>query len=294
MRPLTRRRTTHRADPAPSRLAYRMHRLALTPAVRKGFTFGVPILALAVMAGLTFADPERRGAVTAWVDDIKAQIQSREEFMVRLMAVDGASETVSQAIRDTLKVGFPVSSFDLDLPAMQDTVTSLPAVKEASLRIRPGGILDIRVVEREPAFVWRNSDGLRLIDAAGHAVETAEARTDRADLPLLSGIGADAAAPEAVELIKAAAPILPRLRGLVRIGERRWDVVLSDGQKIRLPETRAVSALEQVLAVDEAQDLFARDVVLVDMRTPRRPTVRIAPQAATDLRQVKMTELGDD
>lgn len=295
MRPLSRRRRSPRiGDPAPSRLAYRLQRLALTPAVRRGFTLGVPLAATALIATLTFADEARRAQIWAWVDDVRAQIESREEFMVRLMSIEGASDRLSADIRDLLPIDFPVSSFDLDLDAMQDAVRTLDAVEEASLRVRPGGVLDIRVTERVPIFVWRSGEDLLLIDASGHPVTTVEARADRGDLPLLSGIGADRAAPEALEIIHASGPILPRLRGLVRIGERRWDVVLDEGQKIRLPELRPVQALEQVLAVDEAQDLFARDVILVDMRVPRRPTVRIRPEAAETLRQVKMTELGDD
>ncbi|WP_375260876.1 cell division protein FtsQ/DivIB [Palleronia sp.] len=295
MRPLSRRRRSPRGtDPAPSRLSYRLQRLALTPAVRRGFTFGMPLAAVAVIGTLTFADEARRAQITTWVDNMRSQIESREEFMVRLMSIEGASDRLSADIRDLLPIDFPVSSFDLDLAAMQDAVRTLDAVQDASLRVRPGGVLDIRIVERVPNFVWRNGDELLLIDAAGHPVTDIATRAERGDLPLLSGVGADMAAPEALELIRASGPILPRLRGLVRIGERRWDVILDEGQKIRLPELRPVQALEQVLAVDEAQDLFARDVILVDMRVPRRPTVRIRQEAAETLRQVKMTELGDD
>ena len=78
------------------------------------------------------------------------------------------------------------------------------------------------------------------------------------------------------------------------MGERRWTVVLDRGQRILLPERAPVGALEQVIAVDEAQDLLAREVRVVDMRNPRRPTVRLAPEAAQTMRQIKMIELGDD
>ena len=37
--------------------------------------------------------------------------------------------------------------------------------------------------------------------------------------------------------------ILPRVRGLERMGERRWDVVLDHGQRIMLPQDRPVPAL---------------------------------------------------
>ena len=283
-----------RRDPAPSRMAYRFQRLSLTPSFRRACVFGTPVVALALTAGLTFADQGRRDAMRLWVDGVKAEFQSRDEFMVRELSIIGATESVAQDIREILSLDFPSSSFDLNLRHMQEQVSGLNAVKDADLRIRSGGVLDIRVAERVPALVWRSSDGLLLLDSSGHRVSGIEARAVRSDLPLISGLGADKAADEAVRLIRAAKPVAPRLRGFVRIGERRWDVILSDGQKIKLPERDPLRALEQVIAVDEAQDLFARDVMLVDMRNPRRPTVRLAPEAADALRQVKMIELGDD
>jgi cell division protein FtsQ len=71
------------------------------------------------------------------------------------------------------------------------------------------------------------------------------------------------------------------------VGERRWDVVLDRDQRILLPETGAVEALEQVLALDEARDLLARNVTVVDMRLPHRPTLRLAPFAVEELRRVR-------
>ncbi|CAM4148006.1 cell division protein FtsQ/DivIB [Palleronia rufa] len=300
MRPMTapttapRGRGRARPDPAPSRLAYRMQRLALTPSVRRGFTFGMPLFAVALIGTLAFADRDRRDAVRVWVNDVKADFQSRDAFMVKSMAIDGASDGVAAAIRGIVPLAFPVSSFEMDLREMQARVMGLDAVEDADLRVKPGGVLEIRVAERVPAFVWRAPDGLQLVDATGQRVAGLTARADRADLPLISGLGADRVAEEAGRLIRASRPVAARIRGLQRIGERRWDMILADGQKIKLPEKDPVRALEQVIAVDEAQDLFARDVVLVDMRNPRRPTVRLAPETARALRQVKLTELGDD
>ena len=61
----------------------------------------------------------------------------------------------------------------------------------------------------------------------------------------------------------------------VWIGDRRWDVVLDRDQRIMLPEDDPVTALQRVIALDSAQDMMARDLVVVDMRNPARPTVRL-------------------
>ena len=88
------------------------------------------------------------------------------------------------------------------------------------------------------------------------------------------GQGADTAIPEALELFEVSAPIADRLRGFLRVGERRWDVVLTRDQRIKLPEEGAVTALQKVIALDRAQDLLARDIAVVDFRNPARPVLR--------------------
>ncbi|WP_108483451.1 cell division protein FtsQ/DivIB [Oceaniglobus ichthyenteri] len=283
-----------RRDPAPSRLAYRMERLLLTPAFRRLLWVGVPVFCVSLAVGLYLSDQTRRDALSLMVENVKAKVRDRPEFMVKLMAIDGASPGVAEDIREALPVDFPMSSFDLDLPQMLREVSALDAVAKADLRVRPGGVLQISVQERTPVAIWRNDETLDLLDIEGHRVAPLANRAARPDLPLIAGVGAQKAVEEGVAIMAAAYPLATRLRGLVRVGERRWDVVLDDDQRILLPEIDPVPALEQVLALDEAQDLLARDVVSVDMRNKNRPTVRLGESAADSLRLVRLKELGVD
>ncbi|KKL19370.1 hypothetical protein LCGC14_2466140 [marine sediment metagenome] len=283
-----------RRDPAPSRLSYRLNRLALTPGVRRLVTTGLPLLTIGLVAAVILSDEPRREALNLWVDDVKTAFQDREAFMVKLMAIDGASEGLADTVRATVPVEFPISSFQLDLVQMQDKIAVLDAVSDVNLRVRPGGVLQINITERQPAVVWRGEETLELLDRTGHRVEVLDQRAVRADLPLIAGEAVADHIPEALALFQAAAPLNDRLRGLLRVGERRWDVVLDRGQRILLPELAPVSALEQVIAMEQAQELLARDVTLVDMRNPARPTVRLDPETAGTLRKIKLSELGAD
>ena len=76
-----------------------------------------------------------------------------------------------------------------------------------------------------------------------------------------------------------------RLRGLVRMGARRWDVVLDRGQRILLPAEKPVAALERLLAMDQAEKILDRDVSSIDLRDERRPVLRLAPFALSEVRR---------
>lgn len=265
-----------RRDPAPSRLAYRIERLWLTPAFRLAVRAGVPFVLVLSVAGGYLADEGRRAAIGAKVAELRRNIEERPEFMVGLMAIDGASSPVADAIRSIVPADLPVSSFRLDLEALRATIAQIDAVASAELRIRKGGILRITVTEREPAILWRSPLGLEMLDATGSRVATLLDRAARPDLPVIAGEGADRNVPEALAILAAARPIRERIRGLVRFGDRRWDVVLDRDQRILLPEIDPVSALQTVMALDGAQDVLGRDLAAIDMRNPERPTVRLA------------------
>lgn len=279
MWPLNTVKKIQRADPAPSRWAWRMQRLMLTPGFRLALRAGVPFC-LTLMAGTIYlADEGRRGAIAQAVADARASIEERPEFMVKLMAIDGAEGALAAEIRASMPLEFPQSSFDLDLPVLRSRITELPGVRTANVRIKPGGILHIDVTPRVPVAVWRNDDGLALVDEAGAHVSTVNARADHPSLPLIAGEGAQMHVPQALTLLRAAAALGERVRGVVRMGERRWDVVLDRDQRIMLPEVNPLPALERVIALERAQEVLTRDVAMVDMRQGQRPTIRMNPDA---------------
>lgn len=282
-------------DPAPSRLAYRLHRLWLTPIVRRLLHVGLPAFMIALTAGIWLADDTRRAQLSGGITGVIEKVQNREEFMVHEMQISGASPVVDKGLRAMLPVTLPASSFDIDLEALRARVLKLDAVEAVELRIEPGGVLSAVVAERVPVLLWRHARGIELLDKTGHRVASATSRDVRKDLPMIAGEGADKAAAEAMLLLDAAGPILPRVRGLERIGERRWDLVLDRDQRIMLPADEPLPALERIIALDRAQDLLGRDVALVDLRAEGRPSVRIGLDAQNAVRRARgQLEIGPD
>ena len=283
-----------RRDPAPSRWAWRLQRLMLTPVFLFGLRVGVPFAV--AFGGLTWwlSVPENQTLVTDTVADIRASIEERPEFMVNLMAVDGADAPLSAAIREAVPLDFPLSSFDLDVEEIRATLATMPPIQSVSVRIRPGGVLQVDVTPRTAAAIWRTADGLYLIDASGVEFAEVSGRAARPDLPVIVGEGAPDHVAEALELVEAAAPLGDRLRGLVRLGNRRWDVVMDRDQRILLPTTGAVRALERVIALEGAQEVLSRDVSRIDLRLADRPTVRMTQSATEEWWRIRALNLTNE
>lgn len=289
MRPL---KSSMRIAPAPSRWSYRMQRWLLTPALRKSLRAGLPVLVIVGLVAGFLGSAERRADVVLAVQEMRRQIETRPEFMVNLLAVEGASPAVETEIRELFPNDLPASSFDVDLAAIREMIAGLPAVAGVSVRLRQGGVLVAQVTERQPVAIWRTRGGLSLLDAEGVAIGPVIYRADRPDLPVIAGPGANEAVEEALALLTVLSPIAERVRGLVRVGERRWDVVLDRGQRLLLPEHGARPALERVIVLAELQDLLERDLDVVDMRLPTRPTIRLSEHAISELWRITQTSTG--
>ena len=56
-------RPKRQEDPAPSRLAYRLHRIMLRPVFRFAVIYGLPVGLMLAALGVYFGDQQRRDAV---------------------------------------------------------------------------------------------------------------------------------------------------------------------------------------------------------------------------------------
>lgn len=263
-------------DPAPSRARYKIERLWLTPFVRRAVLKGVPMLLLALVALIFLSDDERQARIAKVLTDTREQIQSHPEFRVELMKVTGANSDLAEDIRRVAGVTLPMTSFNLDLEAVRGRIELLDEVEAASLFLRTGGVLEVAVTPRKPVVLWRTAKGLQLLDYNGVNSGTVKQREDRPDLPVIAGLGANENVSEAIRLLTVSEALQDRLRGLRRVGDRRWDVVLDRRQSIKLPSSNPVTSLERLLALDAAQQILDRDILSVDMRDPARVSIRLA------------------
>lgn len=274
-------------DPAPSKLSYRVTRLWLTPIFRKALHIGIPLFALFAAVAWYLSDESRIAGLFEAAYEIRREVENRPEFRVNVLGIDGASDDVTEQVRAALALDLPISSFDLDLDELRGRLEALPPVRSADLRIQSGGYLAVRIDERIPAAVWLTHEGLSIVDNGGQFVAGFGARDLENPLPLLGGEGANLAVVEALELIEAADILGDRIHGLVRMGERRWDVVLTNGSRILLPEAGASAALDRVLALHDVGEILSRDVTAVDIRNPGRLTVRLTDTAMDELQRMR-------
>ena len=273
-------------DYSPSLMKYRMERIWLTPFYKFLVRTGLPLAVVLAVAWSYFSKEENRVQLVQSIHSARTMIEDRPEFSIRLVEIRGSSAIVSEQVREALPMEFPISSLRLNLKALRERIESVDAVKRADVYLRDG-VLEIQIDERKPALIWRGQSHLELVDAIGERAGVLSSRKGYYDIPLITGTGAQDHVNEALAIWAASKPIVNRVRGLRRMGERRWDLVLDRQQIIQLPVQDPVIALERVIALHAARDVLGRDVSVVDMRDVRRPILRLSVPAMEQLYRLR-------
>lgn len=267
--------------PGPSKLKYRLSRTWAKPMLRNAALVYLPLVVLALAGWRIAADDAWRGSIEVKIAGMVEQVAARPEFAVRGVAVAGGSDALRTEVRRVINVQPGMSSLKLDIEQLRHRIEGLGAVERATVQFDPQGILRVAVVERIAAVLFRNSDKvLMMLDKGGVPIGPAGPRSDYPDLPVILGGGASDRVGEVLDLLAAAPEIVPRLRAFVRVGNRRWNVVLDRDMLLMLPESGSVDALSRIMALHYGEELLDRDLAVIDMRLPDRPALRMMPEAA--------------
>lgn len=262
-------------DPAPSRVAYRIMRLLLIPRLRLIFTLGFPSLLIFCATLGLFININVWENISAIKKDLKLALVERPEFMIKVASIDGSSDELANEIREILPLDFPVSYFDLDIKYLHKVVNEIPAVASAAIKISAGGVLQINVAEKSPSFIWRKDNVMSVIDETGSFIRIANSRVDYPKLPLVVGEAADLAVSEISSLMQANEYFKDHVRAFIRVGERRWDLILENNVRIMLPQREFLAAFDRLMLMNEAGSLLSGRLSNIDMRLVVRPTVRV-------------------
>ncbi|ESZ52311.1 cell division protein FtsQ/DivIB [Mesorhizobium sp. RSR565B] len=254
-----------------------------------GGDFVAPRFSAAILSASLIASSSLYGAILGGhADDIVQSITARTGFAVDQIKVVGNRQTSEIDILDRLELDGWTSLIGFDAEAARERIDTLPWVEVAAVRKVYPHTLEVRVEEREPFALWQQGAELSVIERSG-AVIAPFSGGKQALLPLIIGTGVPAKAPDFVAKINKFPELAARVKGYIRIGERRWDLKLENGITIKLPEDGEDQAIADLVRMDHDNGLLTRDIAAVDMRISDRLVVQLTPEAATQ-RQAALNE----
>ena len=205
-------------------------------------------------------------------------VTARLGFAVDQVRVSGNKETSEIDILERLDLDGWTSLVGFDAEAARTRIAGLPWVKAAAVRKIYPGALEVRIEEREPFAIWQHGSRLAIVERNGNVIAPFDGGR-HAVLPLVIGYGAAEQAAGFVDKIRQYPELAARVKGFIRVAERRWDLRLENGITIRLPETGEDAAIAEVLRLDREDGLLSRDIAAVDLRLEDRLVIRLTPEA---------------
>lgn len=210
-------------------------------------------------------------------------------FAIAGVDVEGRKILTDDEILEALGTGPGQSLVFLDVNAARERLMQNPLVIEASVRKLYPDRVAVTVKEREPYALWQRGEKMSVIAQDGTVIEGAESGRF-SDLPLLVGAGAETSAKAILAALEPYPDLRKNIYAMVRVGDRRWNLRLTNGMDVKLPETGMEKALAAFVRLDMEGRIGDRDITEVDLRLPGRATVRLSDEAAAKLAEQAKTK----
>ncbi|WP_336276534.1 cell division protein FtsQ/DivIB [Bartonella sp. CB178] len=211
-------------------------------------------------------------------ETIVAAAISNVGFAVTSVDVRGNKRVARQEILELLELDVSQSMFTFDVGKARSALEQHVWVESANVQKVYPNRLCVTIVERKPYAIWQHDGVLDVIDSTGRVIVPFQGGRIR-DLPLVVGQGAQISAKAFIQALSVYPEVYDRVRAYVRIGDRRWDLILNNGVRVMLPEDDVLGGLTSLIKTGRAQYLFSRDVLSVDLRLLDRITVSLSDDA---------------
>jgi cell division protein FtsQ len=253
--------------PSGWRMLLRRQRRYLRPAAWIALASFVVVLVVAIghSAG---SRPGSSGTLTSMRERLGA-VAAASGLRVTDVVIEGRANTPETLLRAAIGVntGDPILGFSLE--ETRTRIEMIPWVEHATVERRLPGTLVVNLQERRPFAIWQNQGKFVLVDRAGQVVGDQDVAQFR-HLPLIVGPGAPGAAAGLLDALRERPSLTEKVTASVRVGERRWNLRMTNGTDVLLPEGHEAVALDRLIALQQEHAVLDRSLTAIDLRLPDR------------------------
>lgn len=256
---------------------------------------GVLLLVFATIAyGLVLnGDAERIATVLLKRFDERAL---KWGFAVERAVVEGHRYMSEADIDAVLGDRRSVSILNYDTEAARARLEKVGWIKSAKVtRLWPSTLV-VELEERKPYALWRPNGAIDVgsgapgqvfvVDAEGTVLGSADPGAFPA-FPLVAGAGAPQAAKRLMTALEAVPWLKARVEFADRISDRRWDLLLKDGLRLKLAEGGLdAAALNLVVNALGNPKLPIADIAALDFRTPNQIGLELKDQSEENRQRI--------
>jgi cell division protein FtsQ len=267
---------------SPSKFSLLFRRVLVNLSHKKSVRAAEVLLTIGIIGGAVVLGTTRGGhmpAVNEWMKDVGDRVAYYAGFEIADAEVRGHNRLRREQILAAAGITPHTSLVLLNADVARDKLKSNPWIADAVVRKYYPNRIEIEVTEREAFALWQRNGKLAIVSRDGTVLEEVTERPEK--LPLVVGTGAAKTAHDFLSVLDRFPAIKAEVYGAVYVAERRWNLRMTNGMDVRLPEQNLIVALEALVKLSQDQKIFSRDIEMIDLRIPGQVVVRMSDAAAS-------------
>lgn len=200
--------------------------------------FSKPVLAGAITVIIIFSGIYLSGIVSEIylkTTQSTADTVKKLGFHIKAINIIGRTKTPLTVLQKAMIFQKGDHIFNQDMNLAKDRIEQTDWVKSAIITRTFPDTLTVIIEERIPIALWKQHKKYFLVDAEGAIIKSNQLE-QYAHLPLVSGDGAAQHIDKTLEVLKQFPELKKKIKSMIRIRNRRWDMILFKSLIVKLPE----------------------------------------------------------
>ncbi|MCX7899936.1 MAG: FtsQ-type POTRA domain-containing protein [Methylocystis sp.] len=200
-------------------------------------------------------------------------------FPVAAITITGQSRLTEQEVLAATGVTTKNSLPFVDVEAVRERLLAVPLVKSAQvMKLYPDRLV-VAIEERQPHALWQRDGAVVVVSQDGVPIDNVSDER-YLSLPFVVGDGAQKRMAEFSALMQDMGDLSRRVKAGVLVASRRWNIQMTNGVTVKLPETDPGAAVATLTRPQREARILDKDILSIDLRAGDRVAVRLTAEAA--------------
>lgn len=234
-----------------------------------------PLIIMGVI--ISFAEPVKHSLENHYARFLEASTGDESDpIRLRLehVFIEGQHYVNQETLLELLGADIGTPILGIDIHAIKENIQNNPWIKQASVERQLPNTLHIRITERKPVALWQNNNNVVLLDEEGDIIPQVNLAGFR-DFLLIVGEDAPRHIQSLLPVLERDPIITTSIQSAVRISKRRWDIHLTNGLVIKLPEENMLDAWNLLLVAQKKKNILENTTIgAIDLRLNDRLTMQ--------------------
>ena len=193
---------------------------------------------------------------------------------IEKLKIDGTKFSIKSSIEEIVSEEFGKSLFNFKLSDYKLKLEELDWIKRVTIKRQFPDTIYISVIENKPYAIFIDGINRYLIDEDGDIITINNDNTKYVNFLKVTGSYGNLNYSNLIREINISYPeILEKIIEVEFVENRRWNLILKENIKIKLPENNSIIQLEKLKDLD--QKIFSSNIIEIDLREIGRATIKV-------------------